>query len=111
MSSPNTLYLVHLQGQGGTYWTLVPKNILDWVCTTQTPGRTGNERQWLDTATPPEINQGKPIWVAVESYPNDRAMHVDSIPGVITFTNIVTMLKWYKDNDVTVEEGFEGTIY
>lgn len=104
-----TLYLVEVSGQGDHWLTLVTKEVLDWICDPKTPGRQGDESSWYDTATPPDIRKGEQAHVSSGSYQNDRALF--AIPDGGYFTSTVDLVKWAQENDVSVEDGFDGYIY
>jgi len=103
-----TMYLVEVSGQGDHWLTLVTKDVFDWICDTATPGRKVGRSSWYDTATPSKIRKGEQAPCSSGSFQNDRALF--AIHGDF-FTSTVDLVKWIQENDVIVEDGFDGCIY
>lgn len=91
-----TLYLIELSGQGDNYFSLVEKEICDWIWSDETPGRENDESGWYDLSTP-EILKKKKLkefpgedeepydglaYVTNGSLANDRALFANNFADI-----------------------------
>jgi hypothetical protein len=120
---PTKLYLLNLSGGGDTQLTLVDKETWEWIGSPWPFG--ANSDGGVDPNTPTRITTIREtddpgngdVFITSGSWENDRAL-VASLCGaefngqpIETFRTVKALNKFMKDNDIEIEEEYEGYIY
>lgn len=116
--------IITIQDDDGSAFAVVPEEVMQWIKRTDTPGRTGNETGWNDTAAPQcvldilqEHYDVSIPSVTIGSFENDRALYAlgadlfAAHASRYTEGDLVGRLKWINDEGHEVVDTYEGMQY
>ena len=113
----NKVNLVTQYGDDGLFYYIVSDEIMDWINSCQTPGRTEKMIWWLDQSTPvpvqlalynkdPSIGDQTLIVNRLDSYHYDRAKHAHLV-ALHSFFRTEYLINWLNETNSVINKEYQ----